>query len=744
MIRGRRLPSVQQGYARSALESQYPQLWRGLVAAYPFGMVGSGNSVYDFSLNGNPGSLLNGAAWKSGFGRNGIEFNPVDDAVEIASSSELELTNHISLVARACLYSSNASGRKIICKYHGGATANTNYRLQMYPATLGVTFNIGVGSSSSDSVSTGVVPDLNRWYHVCGTYDRTLMRVFIDGVFSASKSQTSSIRSTTYPLLIGNSGQSTGGAGTDNNRNFDGLIDDVLIYNRALSAEEVHILYEIPYAPFVKRRRIYATGGGGDITVTPTAEAVASSTADPTVILGSLAVAPNAEAVAASTVDPTVSLSSLVVAPNAEVVVSSLVDPTVILSSLVATPSVETAASSTVDPVITITGSVIVAPTAEVAVSSTIDPMIELGDLIVTPTVEAAVSLIVDPMIELGDLTVAPNAEAAASSTVDPTVQGGGNVTVAPTAEAAASSIVDPLVILGSLSVAPTAEAAASSIVDPTVILGSLTITPNAEAATSSTVDPTVDESGNITVTPSAEAVVSSTVDPTVILGSLMIAPSAEAGASSTVDPTVMLTSLTIAPNAEAVLASTVDPAVILGSLTVAPSVEAAASSTVDPTVILGSLTVAPNVEAVASSTVDPTVNIAGSNVTVTPNPEAAISSTVDPAVFLGNLDIAPIPVEVLAATVNPTVLGGLLASTVLAVSQLQRTHVGHKWRITGYVELSPGSGLITPRQIGLARIDDFFLHPTGSAYQFEFDSGNVVFTTGGDGTLYQFEAVGH
>jgi len=71
----------------------------------------------------------------------------------------------------------------------------------------------------------------NTWTHLAATYDGATMRLYVNGVQVASRAQTGAIATSTNPLQIG--GDSIYG------QYFAGRIDEVRIYNRALSAAQI-------------------------------------------------------------------------------------------------------------------------------------------------------------------------------------------------------------------------------------------------------------------------------------------------------------------------------------------------------------------------------------------------------------------------------------------------------------------------------------------------------------------------
>jgi hypothetical protein len=90
--------------------------------------------------------------------------------------------------------------------------------------------------SGGQTVATGI------WYHVAGTYDgSSQVRVYVNGVVQASTSRTQPIQYGTRPLFLGRSGEcmSTGSGDQDWDVELSGALDDVRVYDRALSSQEV-------------------------------------------------------------------------------------------------------------------------------------------------------------------------------------------------------------------------------------------------------------------------------------------------------------------------------------------------------------------------------------------------------------------------------------------------------------------------------------------------------------------------
>jgi hypothetical protein len=199
----------------------------GLVAALGFN-EGSGSLTTDASGLGNNGALVNGAGW-SAAGHTGaaISFS-ANGWVNIPDAASLDLTT--GMTVEAWVRPTSGTGwRTVLLKE---ATSALSYGL--YSANGASRPGIWTRTGTADYfvLGTGAVPT-NAWTHLAATYDGAALRFFVNGVQVATKTGVGTISTSTGPLRIG--GNSVWG------EYFRGLIDDVRIYNRALSAAEIQI-----------------------------------------------------------------------------------------------------------------------------------------------------------------------------------------------------------------------------------------------------------------------------------------------------------------------------------------------------------------------------------------------------------------------------------------------------------------------------------------------------------------------
>jgi hypothetical protein len=105
-------------------------------------------------------------------------------------------------------------------------------------ATSSQVWTAGVASNSTEiainSTSTTVA---GRCYHLVNTYDGSTLSLYVDGLLVRSQAKSGSINYESKPLYIGTS--------ATNSFYMKGKVDDVRIYSRALSAQEVNDLYNL-------------------------------------------------------------------------------------------------------------------------------------------------------------------------------------------------------------------------------------------------------------------------------------------------------------------------------------------------------------------------------------------------------------------------------------------------------------------------------------------------------------------
>src|SRR3989344_1357743 len=203
----------------------------------------STTSVTDSSGNGNNGtSCPNGtgiSAPSVGKFGNAPDLNGSTQYLSAAHSTSLDITGSITVAG--WMKSDNTSGTHYIAS-KGDFTNSRLWGLLQSNTTIQFFINGSSGYTLLTS-DAGSMPDTN-WHHVAGVYDGTNMNIYVDGILAKSTAKTGTINSSSVAVLIGtliNNGS--------NQEFFDGKLDEVRIYNRALSASEVTQLYNFAPGP---------------------------------------------------------------------------------------------------------------------------------------------------------------------------------------------------------------------------------------------------------------------------------------------------------------------------------------------------------------------------------------------------------------------------------------------------------------------------------------------------------------
>jgi hypothetical protein len=199
----------------------------GLVAAYGFD-EGTGSVASDASGGGQAGTIA-GAAWaaQGRFGK-ALRFDGIDDRVSVADSSALDLTNRFTM--EAWVNPSTLTGwRTVLMKEAADGLAYGVYANDNAPNPAAYARAAADGASRGSSGATQL--RVNAWTHLAATYDGRTLRMFVNGVLVGAEAMSGALVTSGNVLSIGGS-LVWGG-------HFEGLIDEVRIYNRALAPGEI-------------------------------------------------------------------------------------------------------------------------------------------------------------------------------------------------------------------------------------------------------------------------------------------------------------------------------------------------------------------------------------------------------------------------------------------------------------------------------------------------------------------------
>ena len=198
----------------------------GLVAAYGFDET-SGSIVGDSSGNSNVGSITGAARIVGGKYGGALSFNGSNNLVSVPDSNSLDLTSGMTLEAWVRPTALGAF-ETVVLKEAPGDVSYGMYASSAYGGS-GVS-RPSAWIAGTDVGATTALPT-GAWSHLAATYDRTSFKLYINGTQVASKAFTGAITASTGALKIG--GNSIWG------EYFNGQIDEIRVYNRALSPSEI-------------------------------------------------------------------------------------------------------------------------------------------------------------------------------------------------------------------------------------------------------------------------------------------------------------------------------------------------------------------------------------------------------------------------------------------------------------------------------------------------------------------------
>jgi len=207
---------------------------------------GSGTIVTDLSEYGNNGTLQGDPEWVNGKFGKALQFDGVDDFVEIPHAEILTVDNEVTVMAwiNAERHGgpNNESWQGIVAKSNSPRSYSlyTEASGALHFSTTSTVINDYVGTLSS-----GQVP-LNEWVHVAAMVVDGEHQYYINGEPAGTSGSDIVLPGTadTSPVLIGRTGEGAA-------RSFLGIIDDVRIYNEALTQEEIQVIMlgaGMPYA----------------------------------------------------------------------------------------------------------------------------------------------------------------------------------------------------------------------------------------------------------------------------------------------------------------------------------------------------------------------------------------------------------------------------------------------------------------------------------------------------------------
>jgi len=189
---------------------------------------GSGTTVRDSTANGNHGQLFGDPQWVDGVIAGALQFDGVGDYVEVPHDPVLAMEGQVTVSVWINAERHTGPGGS---QWQGVLAKGGSPRLyNLYTEASGVLhFSTGPGGAYIGSLSSGQVP-LNEWLHVAVVVDGRHLYYLNGEPAGEGGVGATAVGGGTAPLTIGR---------TDEANEFLGMIDDVRLYDRALTPEQV-------------------------------------------------------------------------------------------------------------------------------------------------------------------------------------------------------------------------------------------------------------------------------------------------------------------------------------------------------------------------------------------------------------------------------------------------------------------------------------------------------------------------
>lgn len=178
---------------------------------------GSGTTANDESGNGNVG-VITGATWIAGISGKALEFDGLDDILVVNNTDILNSVNRVTI---ACWVKIKVPSqlRYFVMSPGFGLYQNGN--------------ETGIAISVSATNSVGFPIMVEEWIQITGTFDGVDIKFYVDGVLRDTQNWPGTMTTGTRLFIIG----------FFNDEYWEGAIDEVCVWNRILTAEEVESHY---------------------------------------------------------------------------------------------------------------------------------------------------------------------------------------------------------------------------------------------------------------------------------------------------------------------------------------------------------------------------------------------------------------------------------------------------------------------------------------------------------------------
>jgi len=203
---------------------------KSLVLYLPFD-EGSGNVVKDLSLYHHDGALMNNPKWVKGKFGNALQFDGASSYVDVPRTDDLDIKGPFTIEAWINLDRLGADAKIVSNRQDSPAggyqvASFTSNKIEVEPRAPG-------GGCINRDVAGGTVLKAGEWYYVAGTSDDKVANTYVNGKLDRTRACPAPHTATSrFDVNIGRAPDPVHGY-------FPGIVDEVRIWNRALSEKEL-------------------------------------------------------------------------------------------------------------------------------------------------------------------------------------------------------------------------------------------------------------------------------------------------------------------------------------------------------------------------------------------------------------------------------------------------------------------------------------------------------------------------
>ncbi|MBI5360468.1 MAG: DUF2341 domain-containing protein, partial [Planctomycetes bacterium] len=212
----------------------------GLLGSWPLS-EGTGGTAADISGNNFTGTLVNSPTWTTGKFGNGLQFNGSTQRITTADSSSWDFGTGDFSIEGWVNYGAFSGVMRLICAGSQADGANKQWIFGNWTSPYRLNFAYYNGAGYTDLASNSITVSTGAWYHIAMVRSGTTVYFYFNG------SNVGSSALGAVAINGGSSGTIIGARYSANTSDIieymNGYMDDIRVYNRALSAEEISTRY---------------------------------------------------------------------------------------------------------------------------------------------------------------------------------------------------------------------------------------------------------------------------------------------------------------------------------------------------------------------------------------------------------------------------------------------------------------------------------------------------------------------